>query len=116
MESVVAWGNPPSETAAVEISAALRRATWLSALILIATLTLSAGIYFSGTQAMPERQSSHWGRNPPSTFELFRRFDHIALGVGELVIVGGIGALIPLVTAARRRLNAQPRPGGKTHP
>jgi PAS domain S-box-containing protein len=107
MESVVTWGNTPSETAAVEVSAALRRATWLSALILIATLTLSAGIYFSGKQAMPERQGSPSGKSASSTFELFRGFDRIALGVGELIIVGGIGALIPLVTAARRRLNAE---------
>ena len=107
MESVVTWGNAPSDTAAAEVGAALRRATVLSAVILVATIALSAGIYFSGIKEMHDPAPTQQGKSLSATFELLRRFDRIALGVGELVIVGGIGALIPLVTAARRRLNAQ---------
>jgi PAS domain S-box-containing protein len=107
METVVTWGNAHSETAAAEVGGALRRATVLSAVILIATIALSAGIYISGIKEIHEPQAKQPGKALSVSFELLRRFDRIALGVGELVIVGGIGALIPLVTAARRRLNAQ---------
>jgi PAS domain S-box-containing protein len=104
MDTVVTWGGAPSDTATAEVSAALRRATLFSAAILIATLVLSAGIYVSGIQAIQSRQARP-GKTPPSALDQFSHFDRIALGVGELVIVGGIGALVPLVTAARRRLN-----------
>ena len=97
METVVTWGNAPSDTAAAEVGAALRRATVLSAVILVATIALSAGIYFSGIREIHEPHGTQTGKGLSSTFELLRHFDRIALGVGELVIVGGIGALILVV-------------------
>lgn len=110
MENVATLGSGLAEIPAGEGRLAIRRAVVLSAAILCATLALSAGMYLAERHALRQHQAEqglHGTGADPVRVSLFERIDHLAIGVAELVIAGGIGALVPLVMAAHRRMSAQ---------
>jgi len=97
-----------------ERTSAVRRALLLSGVILVATISLSATLYLSNKQALQQRARQvelRGGLGASQTnFELLQRVDHIALSLTAIVVLGGVGCLLPLFVANinwRRRVHEQ---------
>lgn len=109
MSNTATWTNVLGPPPARAGSSVLRRATALSGVILMATLVLGAAIYITEKQALT-RPGKHPKIAPgpiEGSPELFQRMDTLVLRFAELTLVGGIGALLPLITAARQRLSTE---------
>lgn len=114
MSNAVTWGAETARVVADARTSAVRRALMLSGFILVATIALSASLYFYGKQALQQRARQvelRGGLGASQTnFELLQRIDHIALSVTAIVVFGGVGCLLPLFVANinwRRRVNDQ---------
>ena len=114
MSNAATWGAETARVVADERTSAVRRALVLSAVIFVATISLSASLYFYGKQALQQRARQvelRGGLGASQTnFELLQRVDHIALSVTAIVVFGGAGCLVPLFVANinwRRRVNDQ---------
>ncbi|HTL59552.1 MAG TPA: ATP-binding protein [Candidatus Limnocylindrales bacterium] len=83
-------------------SAAIRRATALSIIILAITVASCGGLYSYGKHAFDSRNKTEG----EARRDMLQRMDRIAISVTAMAAVGGVGCLVPLVTAAalwRRR-------------
>jgi len=114
MSNAVTWGAETAKVVADERTSAVRRALVLSGVILVATLSLSATLYFYNKQAPPGRVHQielHTSpNNSQNQIERTEHLDHIALSLTAIVVFGGVGCLVPLFVANinwRRRVNDQ---------
>ena len=94
----------------------MKRALMLSGIILVATVCLSASLYYYGKQTLQQHARLVAAPNSPagsqSNLELLERVDHIALSVISIIVLGGVGCFLPLFFANvhwRRRVNDQLR-------
>jgi len=114
MSNAVTWGAETAKVVADERTSAVRRALVLSGVILVATLSLSATLYFYNKQALPGRahqiELHPSPNNSQNQIERMDHLDHIALSLTAIVVFGGVGCLVPLFVANinwRRRVNDQ---------
>lgn len=99
---------------AEERSSAIKRGLALAVVIIVATIGLAAGLYFSVKHSLHDQAVQVMLRGglgaSELNFDMLRRFDQIAVTLAAVAVIGGVGCLIPvLVTSGgwRRRTVTQ---------
>jgi PAS domain S-box-containing protein len=115
MSNAATWNDELFGSTQAERTSAGRRALALSAFVLVTTVLLCGGLYWSGrktlhSQVKEAEERGSWKvaeKAAESYAVLLQAGDHLALSITGVALVGGFGALVPLYLAAtswRRRM------------